>query len=55
MVNIPRSDRHPAPAVPYRDITSHVRTALTRNFRNFELLVTLGQAALGTDLVVGTL
>jgi len=45
MVNIPRVGSIPVAGVPYRDITSHVRTALTRNFRNFELLVTLGSCA----------
>jgi protein involved in polysaccharide export with SLBB domain len=43
MINIPRVGSIPVAGVPYKDITAHVRTAVSRNFRNFELMVTMGQ------------
>ena len=43
MINIPRVGSIPVAGVRYQDLTSHVRTAVSRNFRNFELLVTMGQ------------
>src|SRR5207249_8910305 len=39
--------------VRYQDLTSHVRTAVSRNFRNFELLVTMGQLRSVQIFVVG--
>src|SRR6267143_872447 len=43
MINIPRVGSIPVAGVPFKDITAHVRTAVSRNFRNFELMVTMGQ------------
>ena len=53
MVNIPRVGSIPVAGVPYKDITAHVRTAVSRNFRNFELMVTLGQLRSIQIFVVG--
>lgn len=53
MVNIPRVGSIPVSGVKYQDITDHVRAALSRNFRNFEVLVTLGQLRAVQVFVVG--
>jgi len=53
MVNIPRVGSIPVAGVRYQDLTSHVRTAVSRNFRNFELLVTMGQLRSVQIFVVG--
>ena len=53
MINIPRVGSIPVAGVPYKDITAHVRTAVSRNFRNFELMVTLGQLRSIQIFVVG--
>ena len=53
MVNIPRVGSVPVAGIPYKDITQHIRTAVSRNFRNFELLVTMGQLRSVQILVVG--
>src|SRR5437773_4259478 len=53
MVNIPRVGSIPVAGVRYQDLTSHVRTAVSRNFRNFELLVTMGQLRSIQIFVVG--
>ena len=53
MINIPRVGSIPVAGVPYKDITSHVRTAIARNFKNFELQVTLGQLRSVQIFVVG--
>lgn len=53
MVNIPRVGSISVVGVKYEDITNHVRSALSRNFRNFEVLVTLGQLRAIQVFVVG--
>ena len=53
MVNIPRVGAIPVAGVPYKDITSHIRTAVARNFKNFELQVTMGQLRSVQIFVVG--
>src|SRR5205823_10879767 len=53
MINIPRVGSIPVAGVPYKDISAHVRTAVSRNFRNFELMVTMGQLRSIQIFVVG--
>jgi protein involved in polysaccharide export with SLBB domain len=53
MINIPRIGSLPVAGVQYKDITPHVRTAVSRNFRNFELIVTLGELRSIQVFVVG--
>jgi protein involved in polysaccharide export with SLBB domain len=53
MINIPRVGSVPVAGVPFKDITAHVRTAVSRNFRNFELMVTLGHLRSIQVYVVG--
>src|SRR4051812_27139395 len=53
MINIPRGGSIPVAGVPYKDLTAHVRTAVSRNFRNFELMVTMGQLRSIQIFVVG--
>ena len=53
LINIPRVGSIPVAGVPYKDITAHVRTAVSRNFRNFELMVTMGQLRSIQIFVVG--
>src|SRR4051812_12354929 len=53
MVSIPRVGSVSVAGVKYEDISSHVRSALSRNFRNFEVLVTLGQLRAVQVFVVG--
>lgn len=53
LINIPRVGSIPVAGVPYKDITAHVRTAVSRNFRNFELMVTMGQLRSIQVFVVG--
>ena len=53
MINIPRVGSIPVAGVAYKDVTAHVRTAVSRNFRNFELLVTMGQLRSIQIFVVG--
>jgi len=53
MINIPRVGSIPVAGVRYQDLTSHVRTAVSRNFRNFELLVTMGALRSVQIFVVG--
>src|SRR5688572_22742254 len=52
-INIPRVGTINVAGVKYEDLTNHVRTAVSRNFRNFELLVTLGQLRAVQVFVVG--
>jgi polysaccharide export outer membrane protein len=52
-ISIPRVATLAVAGIPYKDITSTVRTALSRNFRNFELLVTMGQLRSVQIFVVG--
>jgi polysaccharide biosynthesis/export protein len=53
MVSIPRVGSIPVAGVLYKDLTNHVKTAVARNFRNFELLVTMGQLRSVQIFVVG--
>jgi protein involved in polysaccharide export with SLBB domain len=53
MINIPRVGSISVAAVKYQDLTDHVKSALSRNFRNFEVLVTLGQLRAVQVFVVG--
>lgn len=53
MINIPRVGSVQVGGVQYRELTTHVRTAVSRNFRNFELLVTMGQLRSVQIFVVG--
>src|SRR4051812_6275875 len=53
MVSIPRVGSVSVAGVKYEDISNHVRSALSRNFRNFEVLVTLGQLRAVQVFVVG--
>jgi protein involved in polysaccharide export with SLBB domain len=52
-INIPRVGTIPVAGVRYQDLTSHIRTAVSRNFRNFELMVTMGQLRSVQIFVVG--
>src|SRR5260221_2535638 len=53
MVNIPRVGSISVAGVKYQDLSEHVKNALSRNFRNFEVLVTLGQLRAVQVFVVG--
>jgi len=53
MINIPRVGSISVAGVKYQDLTDHIRGALSRNFRNFEVLVTLGQLRAVQVFVVG--
>jgi len=53
MINIPRVGSIPVAGVRFQDLTSHIRTAVSRNFRNFELLVTMGQLRSVQIFIVG--
>lgn len=53
MVNIPRVGSVPVTGVRYQDLTNHLRIAISRNFLNFELLVTMGQLRAVQVFVVG--
>src|SRR3954471_5704497 len=53
MINIPRVGSIPVAGVPYKDITAHIRSAVARNFRNFELIVTMGHLRSIQVFVVG--
>src|SRR5437773_11015618 len=53
MVNIPRRGSIHDSGVRYQALTSRVRTAVSRNCRNFELLVTMGQLRSVQIFVVG--
>jgi polysaccharide export outer membrane protein len=53
MINIPRVGSITVAGIKYEDITNYVRTAVARNFRNFDLLVTLGQLRAVQIFVVG--
>jgi len=53
MINIPRVGSVPVAGVQYKDLSEHVRVAVSRNFRNFELLVTMGQLRSVQIFVVG--
>jgi polysaccharide biosynthesis/export protein len=53
MVNIPRVGLVAVAGVRYQDITSQVRNAIARNFRNFDLAVSMGQLRSVQIFVVG--
>src|SRR5262245_32411079 len=53
MVNIPRVGSVPVAGVRYQDITDQIRKAIARNFRNFELAVSMGQLRSVQIFVVG--
>ena len=52
-ISIPRVGSINVAGVKYQDLTNFVRAAVARNFRNFELLVTLGQLRSVQIFVVG--
>jgi len=52
-INIPRIGSINVAGIKYADLTDYVRTAVARNFRNFDLLVTLGQLRTVQIFVVG--
>ena len=52
-INIPRVGSINVAGIKYADLTSYVRNAVARNFRNFDLLVTLGQLRTVQIFVVG--
>ena len=52
-INIPRVGSIPVAGVKYQDLTAHIRTAISRNFRNFELQVTMGALRSVQIFVVG--
>ena len=52
-INIPRVGSINVAGIKYADLTAYVRTAVARNFRNFDLLVTLGQLRAVQIFVVG--
>lgn len=52
-VNIPQVGVVQVAGVRYQDLTSHVRAAVSRNFHNFQLMVTLGQLRSVQIFVVG--
>ena len=53
MINLPRVGSIPVAGVRYQDLNSHLRTAISRTFRNFELMVTMGQLRSVQIFVVG--
>lgn len=52
-ISIPRIGSIPVSGVRYQDITQHLRSAISRTFRNFELTVTVGQLRAVRVFVVG--
>ncbi len=52
-INIPRVGSINVAGIKYDDLTSYVRSAVARNFRNFDILVTLGQLRAVQVFVVG--
>src|SRR5688572_12797640 len=52
-INIPRVGSINVAGIKYNDLTDYVRTAVARNFRNFDILVTLGQLRAVQVFVVG--
>ncbi|HEX7220502.1 MAG TPA: polysaccharide biosynthesis/export family protein, partial [Burkholderiales bacterium] len=52
-INIPRVGSINVAGIKYEDLTNYVRSAVGRNFRNFDLLVTLGQLRSVQIFVVG--
>lgn len=52
-INIPKVGPIAVAGIKYQDLNNHVRTAVARNFRNFELMVTMGQLRSIQIFVVG--
>lgn len=52
-INIPRVGVISVAGIRYQNLTDHVRSAISRNFRNFELTVSMGQLRSIQILVVG--
>jgi polysaccharide export outer membrane protein len=52
-INIPRVGVINVAGIKYQDLTDYVKNAVSRNFRNFELTVTMGQLRSIQILVVG--
>ena len=53
MINIPKVGSLQVSGIRYQDLTGVVQTAIARNFRNFHLLVTMGQLRSVQIFVVG--
>jgi polysaccharide biosynthesis/export protein len=53
MISVPRVGSIPVSGVKYQDLTAHIRSAVSRNFKNFELLVSMGQLRTIQIFVVG--
>ena len=53
MINIPRVGSITVAGIRYQELTNYVRSAVSRNYRNFELLVTMGQLRSIQVFVVG--
>jgi protein involved in polysaccharide export with SLBB domain len=53
MINIPRVGSVAVAGIAYKNITKLIKTAVSRNFRNFDLLVTMGQLRSIQVFVVG--
>lgn len=53
MINIPKVGSVQVSGTRYQDLTNVVRTAVGRNFRNFDMLVTMGQLRSVQVFVVG--
>ncbi len=52
-ISIPRVGSISVAGVRYQDITQHLRTAISKNFRNFEIAVTMGRLRAVRVFVVG--
>lgn len=52
-ISIPRIGSIPVAGVRYQDLTQHLRAAISKTFRNFELVVTMGQLRAVRVFVVG--
>lgn len=52
-ISIPRVGVVPVSGIRYQNITEHIRSAVARNFRNFDLLVTMGALRSVQIFVVG--
>ncbi|TAK86062.1 MAG: sugar transporter [Betaproteobacteria bacterium] len=52
-INIPRIGSLNVAGIKYADLTNYVRNAVSRNYRNFDLMVTLGQLRAVQVFVVG--
>jgi polysaccharide biosynthesis/export protein len=52
-ISIPRVGVVPVSGIRYQNLTEHIRTAVSRNFRNFDLMVSMGQLRSVQIFVVG--